>query len=247
MVLLQAIKDKASTSTSSRSRRNSNALPHRRRALRNGSAAQAHRHGHHLAHQGHGQPRHRRAPHAAGRPHRPGRSGQEHRLRVASFPPCSAKASCCASSTVQRRLDLEKIGMATTTSRSSASSSTSPTASSSSRAPRLGKTTTLYAALYELNSIEDKLITTERPGRIRHRRASSSADPPGIELTFGSCLRSILRQDPDIVLVGEIRDKETAVISIQASLTGHLSSRRCTPTTPPRRSPACWTWGSSPS
>jgi type IV pilus assembly protein PilB len=85
-----------------------------------------------------------------------------------------------------------------------------------------GKTTTLYAALNELNSIEDKLITTEDPVEYDIDGIIQVQIRPDIELTFGSCLRSILRQDPDIVLVGEIRDKETAVISIQAALTGHL-------------------------
>ena len=85
-----------------------------------------------------------------------------------------------------------------------------------------GKTTTLYAALNELNSIEDKLITTEDPVEYDIDGIIQVQIKPDIELTFAACLRSILRQDPDIVLVGEIRDKETAIISIQASLTGHL-------------------------
>ena len=85
-----------------------------------------------------------------------------------------------------------------------------------------GKTTTLYAALSELNTIESKLITTEDPieydldGIIQVQMKSE------IGLVFAKCLRSILRQDPDIVMVGEIRDLETAQISAQASLTGHL-------------------------
>ena len=85
-----------------------------------------------------------------------------------------------------------------------------------------GKTTSLYAALNELNSIEDKLITTEDPVEYDIDGIIQVQIRPEIELTFAACLRSILRQDPDIVLVGEIRDKETAVIAIQASLTGHL-------------------------
>lgn len=85
-----------------------------------------------------------------------------------------------------------------------------------------GKTTTLYAALNELNSIEDKLITTEDPVEYDIDGIIQVQIKPEIDLTFAACLRSILRQDPDICLVGEIRDKETAVISIQAALTGHL-------------------------
>ena len=85
-----------------------------------------------------------------------------------------------------------------------------------------GKTTTLYAALNELNSIEDKLITTEDPVEYDIDGIIQVQIKQEIDLTFAACLRSILRQDPDIVLVGEIRDKETAIISIQAALTGHL-------------------------
>ncbi len=85
-----------------------------------------------------------------------------------------------------------------------------------------GKTTTLYAALNELNSIEDKLITTEDPVEYDIDGIIQVQIKSEIDLTFAACLRSILRQDPDIVLVGEIRDKETAIISVQASLTGHL-------------------------
>jgi type IV pilus assembly protein PilB len=85
-----------------------------------------------------------------------------------------------------------------------------------------GKTTTLYSALNELNDIETKIITTEDPveydvdGLIQVQMKSD------IGLTFARCLRSILRQDPDIILVGEIRDLETAQIAAQASLTGHV-------------------------
>ena len=85
-----------------------------------------------------------------------------------------------------------------------------------------GKTTTLYAALEELNSIETKLITTEDPVEYDIDGLIQVQMKPEIGLTFARCLRSILRQDPDIILVGEIRDLETAEIAAQASLTGHL-------------------------
>ena len=85
-----------------------------------------------------------------------------------------------------------------------------------------GKTTSLYAALNELNSVEDKLITTEDPVEYDIDGIVQVQIRSEIDLTFARCLRSILRQDPDIILVGEIRDKETAEIAIQASLTGHL-------------------------
>jgi len=85
-----------------------------------------------------------------------------------------------------------------------------------------GKTTTLYSALRELNDISSKLITAEDPVEYDIDGIIQCQIKPEIELTFGRILRAMLRQDPDIVLVGEIRDKETAEISVQASLTGHL-------------------------
>lgn len=85
-----------------------------------------------------------------------------------------------------------------------------------------GKTTTLYSALTELNDIETKIITTEDPVEYDIDGIIQCQMNTSIGLTFARCLRSILRQDPDIVMVGEIRDLETAEISAQASLTGHL-------------------------
>lgn len=85
-----------------------------------------------------------------------------------------------------------------------------------------GKTTTLYSALCELNSIEDKLITTEDPVEYQIDGIIQIPIDAEIDVTFAACLRAILRQDPDIILVGEIRDLETAQIAVQASLTGHM-------------------------
>ena len=85
-----------------------------------------------------------------------------------------------------------------------------------------GKTTTLYSALSEMNSIGDKLITTEDPVEYDIDGIVQIPIDHEIGITFASCLRAILRQDPDIILVGEIRDLETAEIAVQASLTGHL-------------------------
>lgn len=85
-----------------------------------------------------------------------------------------------------------------------------------------GKTTTLYSALSELNHIEDKLITTEDPVEYDIDGIIQIPIDHDIGVTFASCLRAILRQDPDKILVGEIRDLETAEIAVQASLTGHL-------------------------
>ncbi len=85
-----------------------------------------------------------------------------------------------------------------------------------------GKTTTLYSALNELNTIEDKLITTEDPVEYDMEGIIQVPIDASIGNTFAQCLRAILRQDPDKILVGEIRDLETAEIAIQASLTGHM-------------------------
>jgi type IV pilus assembly protein PilB len=85
-----------------------------------------------------------------------------------------------------------------------------------------GKTTTLYSAMKELNKIDSKLITTEDPVEYDIDGIIQVQMKPDIGLTFARCLRHILRQDPDIILIGEIRDLETAEISAQASLTGHL-------------------------
>ena len=85
-----------------------------------------------------------------------------------------------------------------------------------------GKTTTLYAALNHLNDIGTKIITTEDPVEYDIDGLVQVQINPSIGVDFANCLRAILRQDPDIILVGEIRDEETARIAIQASLTGHL-------------------------
>ncbi len=85
-----------------------------------------------------------------------------------------------------------------------------------------GKTTTLYAALNELNCQERNILTVEDPVEYQLPGIGQMQVRPKIDLTFASCLRHILRQDPDIIMIGEIRDRETAEIAIQASLTGHL-------------------------
>jgi type IV pilus assembly protein PilB len=85
-----------------------------------------------------------------------------------------------------------------------------------------GKTTTLYSALNELNEITDKIITTEDPVEYEIDGIMQVPINSDIGITFANSLRSILRQDPDKILVGEIRDLETAQIAVQASLTGHM-------------------------
>jgi type IV pilus assembly protein PilB len=85
-----------------------------------------------------------------------------------------------------------------------------------------GKTTTLYAGLKELNSIEKNIVTIEDPVEYQFDIINQNQVREDIGLTFARILRHVLRQDPDIVMVGEIRDAETAEIAVQAALTGHL-------------------------
>ena len=85
-----------------------------------------------------------------------------------------------------------------------------------------GKTTTLYGALNELRNIEDKVITVEDPVEYRMNLIQQVQVNPKVGLTFAAALRSILRQDPDKIMIGEIRDQETLEIAIKAALTGHL-------------------------
>ena len=85
-----------------------------------------------------------------------------------------------------------------------------------------GKTTTLYAAINHLNSLEKNIVTIEDPVEYQMEIVNQNQVKDSIGLTFSVILRHTLRQDPDIIMVGEIRDKETAEIAIQASLTGHM-------------------------
>jgi MSHA biogenesis protein MshE len=85
-----------------------------------------------------------------------------------------------------------------------------------------GKTTTLYAALAEINTIEQKIITVEDPVEYRLPGINQVQVNEKIDLTFSRVLRSALRQDPDVILVGEMRDAETAQIGLRAAMTGHL-------------------------
>jgi type IV pilus assembly protein PilB len=85
-----------------------------------------------------------------------------------------------------------------------------------------GKSTTLYGALNEIDSIEKNVITVEDPVEYKLERINQINVRPKIDLTFANALRSILRQDPDIIMIGEMRDSETAHIAVQSALTGHL-------------------------
>lgn len=120
-------------------------------------------------------------------------------------------------------LDLNKIGMPAETLRNFRTVMQRPNGIVLVTGPTgSGKTTTLYSALSELNEIEDKLITTEDPVEYDIEGIVQVQIDSEIGNTFAHCLRSILRQDPDRILVGEIRDTETAEIAVQASLTGHM-------------------------
>jgi type IV pilus assembly protein PilB len=120
-------------------------------------------------------------------------------------------------------LDLNKIGMPAETLRNFRTVMQRPNGIILVTGPTgSGKTTTLYSALSELNDIEDKLITTEDPVEYDIDGIVQVQIDSEIGNTFAHCLRSILRQDPDRILVGEIRDTETAEIAVQASLTGHM-------------------------
>jgi len=85
-----------------------------------------------------------------------------------------------------------------------------------------GKTTSLYAALKEINNVGQKIITVEDPVEYQLPLINQVQVRPQIELDFGRVLRTVLRQDPDIIMVGEIRDLETASIAVRAALTGHM-------------------------
>lgn len=85
-----------------------------------------------------------------------------------------------------------------------------------------GKTTTLYATLARLHAPEKNIVTIEDPVEYRIDGINQVQVNPKAELTFASLLRSVLRQDPDVVMVGEIRDRETARIAVRAAMTGHL-------------------------
>ncbi|MBC7785478.1 MAG: Flp pilus assembly complex ATPase component TadA [Burkholderiales bacterium] len=120
-------------------------------------------------------------------------------------------------------LDLDKVGLRDDDLRSVRQLITKPNGIVIVTGPTgSGKTTTLYSALRELNDPSTKLITAEDPVEYDIDGIVQCQIKPDIELTFARILRAMLRQDPDVILVGEIRDKETAEIAVQASLTGHL-------------------------
>ncbi len=144
-------------------------------------------------------------------------------LRVAVLPTMFGESVVCR--VLDRsvvKLDLAQVGMDATTLAAFRQAIIKPNGIILVTGPTgSGKTTTLYSALSELNHIEDKLITTEDPIEYDIDGIVQVPIDPDIGVTFANCLRAILRQDPDKILVGEIRDVETAEIAVQASLTGH--------------------------
>ncbi len=120
-------------------------------------------------------------------------------------------------------LNLEQLGMSNHTLRRFRANITRPFGMVLVTGPTgSGKTTTLYSALSELNEAEKKIITVEDPVEYRLPRINQVQVNPKVGLTFASVLRAALRQDPDIVLVGEMRDQETAEIGLRAAMTGHM-------------------------
>jgi type IV pilus assembly protein PilB len=123
----------------------------------------------------------------------------------------------------QLRLDLESLGMATKQLELFKEKLTKPNGIMLVTGPTgSGKTTTLYAALNHIKSTETNIITIEDPIEYNLDGINQSQVKPEIGYTFANALRTFLRQDPDIIMVGEIRDHETAEIAVRASLTGHL-------------------------
>ncbi|MDE2049242.1 MAG: Flp pilus assembly complex ATPase component TadA, partial [Betaproteobacteria bacterium] len=121
------------------------------------------------------------------------------------------------------KLDLERIGMAADTLKRFDTLIAQPHGIILVTGPTgSGKTTTLYSAMGKLDTTQGNIMTVEDPIEYELPGIAQTQVNPKIELTFAKALRAILRQDPDIIMIGEIRDFETAQISIQASLTGHL-------------------------
>ena len=181
--------------------------------------------GDHLAHQDHGAARHRRAPAAAGRPHPAGGARAGDRFPGLDDPLAARRNRRAARARPhRRRVRLRQARLAAPISGSGIERAlelpngmvlvTGPTGS--------GKTTTLYTGLLKLNTVARKIVTVEDPIEYQLPGINQIQVKPQIGLNFASLLRSILRQDPDVIMVGEIRDLETAQIAVQAALTGHL-------------------------
>ncbi len=145
-------------------------------------------------------------------------------IRVATLP--TLFGECVTMRILDRtsvKIDLNILGFAEETLRKIRNAITKPNGVMLVTGPTgSGKTTTLYACLNELNNEDVKIITTEDPVELQIDRLIQVQVREEIGLTFAACLRSILRQDPDVIMVGEIRDLETAQIAIESALTGHF-------------------------
>ena len=200
-------------------------LPHRRRATHRRDAAAGIEGGHRLAHQDHGAARHRRAAAAAGRAHQARRSRRRHRLSRLDAADRAWREHRAAHSRPQpRRARFRQARLrAARRSRLLRKAMRNPNGIVLVTGPTgSGKTTTLYTALKELSNPDVKVFTVEDPIEYQLAGVNQVQVQPAIGLDFPNTLRAILRQDPDIIMIGEIRDAETARIAIQASLTGHL-------------------------
>ena len=207
-------------------RHSQRALSRRRHAARSGAAQPRAARGADLAPEDHGRPRHRREAPAAGRPHlaahRHPRGG---RARVARCPARTANAPCCACSTRARaKLSLESVGM---TGRHAAPLRAADRAAArhhpGDRAHRLGQDHHAVCRRWRGSTpAASNIMTVEDPIEYELPGIGQTQVNAKIDLDFAKALRAILRQDPDVIMIGEIRDFETAQIAIQASLTGHL-------------------------
>jgi general secretion pathway protein E len=109
-----------------------------------------------------------------------------------------------------------------------------------------GKTTTLYTTLKELATAEVNVCTIEDPIELVDGSFNQMQVQPNIDLGFADGVRAMLRQDPDIIMIGEMRDRETADVAVQAALTGHLVLSTLHTEIHRRRSLGCWNWGYPP-
>ena len=175
--------------------------------------------------QGHGRAEHRREARSPGRPHLD--EGRRQGSSTCVSRPCRR---CYGEKVVIRVLDksqallkLEDLGFLEESYKRFAKSFSKPYGAILVTGPTgSGKSTTMYSTLNILNEDDKNIITVEDPVEYRLAGVNQMQVNPKAGLTFASALRSILRADPDIVLIGEIRDKETATIAIEAALTGHL-------------------------
>ncbi|MFG0319374.1 MAG: GspE/PulE family protein [Planctomycetota bacterium JB042] len=145
-------------------------------------------------------------------------------LRVSTLPTVNGES--CVMRVLDRsvvQLDLENVGLRGEELKAVRSLAALPNGIVLVTGPTgSGKTTTLYSVLQEVNSVDAKIITTEDPVEYDLDGIVQVPINDEIDVTYARCLRTILRQDPDIILVGEIRDRETAQIAVEAALTGHL-------------------------